>query len=169
MKSTRQNIILQIISEQEIETQNQLMDVLAQHGVSSTQATLSRDIKELHLIKEPAGQGKYRYAVSAHRTKLNFADKLRTIFRESVLTVDNAQNIVVIKTLPGLANAAGSAVDGRAVSGGVPGRRRHGSADHAGHGKRRGFYGRNQGNAALTARKSRRTAEGYADAAIAPH
>ena len=115
MKSTRQNIILQIISEQEIETQNQLMDVLAQHGVSSTQATLSRDIKELHLIKEPAGQGKYRYAVSAHRTKLNFADKLRTIFRESVLTVDNAQNIVVIKTLPGLANAAGSAVDGMDV------------------------------------------------------
>ena len=51
MKSTRQNIILQIISEQEIETQNQLMDVLAQHGVSSTQATLSRDIKELRLIK----------------------------------------------------------------------------------------------------------------------
>ena len=47
MKSTRQNIILQIISEQEIETQNQLMDVLAQHGVSSTQATLSRDIKEI--------------------------------------------------------------------------------------------------------------------------
>ena len=51
MKSTRQNIILQIIAEQEIETQNQLMDVLAQHGVPSTQATLSRDIKELHLTK----------------------------------------------------------------------------------------------------------------------
>ena len=53
MKSTRQNIILQIISEQEIETQNQLMDVLAQRGVPSTQATLSRDIKELHLTKIP--------------------------------------------------------------------------------------------------------------------
>ena len=97
------------------ETQEQLLERLQAKGIKSTQATISRDIKELHLIKEPAGQGKYRYAVSAHRTKLNFADKLRTIFRESVLTVDNAQNIVVIKTLPGLANAAGSAVDGMDV------------------------------------------------------
>ena len=170
MKNDRQNQLLQIISEEIIETQEQLLERLQAKGIKSTQATISRDIKELHLIKEPAGQGKYRYAVSAHRTKLNFADKLRTIFRESVLTVDNAQNIVVIKTLPGLANAAGSAVDGMDVPYLVgSGRRRHGSADHAGHGKRRGFYGRNQGNAALTARKSRRTAEGYADAAIAPH
>ena len=114
-KYNRQNQLLQIISEEIIETQEQLLERLQAKGIKSTQATISRDIKELHLIKEPAGQGKYRYAVSAHRTKLNFADKLRTIFRESVLTVDNAQNIVVIKTLPGLANAAGSAVDGMDV------------------------------------------------------
>ena len=112
MKNDRQNQLLQIISEEIIETQEQLLERLQAKGIKSTQATISRDIKELHLIK---GQGKYRYAVSAHRTKLNFADKLRTIFRESVLTVDNAQNIVVIKTLPGLANAAGSAVDGMDV------------------------------------------------------
>lgn len=116
MKNDRQNQLLQIISEEIIETQEQLLERLQAKGIKSTQATISRDIKELHLIKEPAGQEKkYRYAVSAHRTKLNFADKLRTIFRESVLTVDNAQNIVVIKTLPGLANAAGSAVDGMDV------------------------------------------------------
>lgn len=115
MKSKRQQEILRIIEERDVETQDQLLSELKARGVQSTQATISRDIKELHLIKEPAGQGKYRYAVSAHRTKLNFADKLRTIFRESVLTVDNAQNIVVIKTLPGLANAAGSAVDGMDV------------------------------------------------------
>ena len=113
MKNDRQNQLLQIISEEIIETQEQLLERLQAKGIKSTQATIS--IKELHLIKEPAGQGRYRYAVSAHRTKLNFADKLRTIFRESVLTVDNAQNIVVIKTLPGLANAAGSAVDGMDV------------------------------------------------------
>ena len=101
-------------TEAKIETEEDVERLQAK-GIKSTQATISRDIKELHLIKEPAGQGKYRYAVSAHRTKLNFADKLRTIFRESVLTVDNAQNIVVIKTLPGLANAAGSAVDGMDV------------------------------------------------------
>ena len=115
MKFQRQAKILELIDRFEIETQEELTDHLRAVGYSTTQATVSRDIKELHLIKEPAGQGKYRYAVSAHRTKLNFADKLRTIFRESVLTVDNAQNIVVIKTLPGLANAAGSAVDGMDV------------------------------------------------------
>ena len=115
MKSKRQAKIMEIISTTNVETQEQLLKELQEAGFTSTQATISRDIKELHLIKEPAGQGRYRYAVSAHRTKLNFADKLRTIFRESVLTVDNAQNIVVIKTLPGLANAAGSAVDGMDV------------------------------------------------------
>lgn len=115
MKNIRQEKLLQIISEEAIETQEQLLQRLNELGIRSTQATISRDIKQLHLVKEPSGQGRYRYAVSVQKTKLNFADKLRTIFRESVLTVDNAQNIVVIKTLPGLANAAGSAVDGMDV------------------------------------------------------
>ena len=88
MKNDRQNQLLQIITEESIETQEQLLDRLRSRGIKSTQATISRDIKELHLIKEPAGQGRYRYAVSAHRTKLNFADRLRTIFRESLLSVD---------------------------------------------------------------------------------
>ena len=168
MKNDRQNQLLQIISEEIIETQEQLLERLQAKGIKSTQATISRDIKELHLIKEPAGQGRYRYAVSAHRTKLNFADKLRTIFRESVLTVDNAQNIVVIKTLPGLANAAGSAVDGMDVPYLVGSLAGDGPADHAGHGERPGLHGRDQGNAALT-RDMAQTSEGYADAAIAPH
>ena len=111
MKNDRQNHLLQIISEESIETQEQLLERLQSRGIKSTQATISRDIKELHLIKEPAGQGRYRYAVSTHRTKLNFADRLRTIFRESLLSVDYAQNIVVIKTMPGLASAAASAID----------------------------------------------------------
>ena len=115
MKNDRQTAVLQIIEETAVETQEQLMQLLAVRGFACTQATVSRDIKQLHLVKEPTGQGRYRYAVSVQKTKLNFADKLRTIFRESVLTVDNAQNIVVIKTLPGLANAAGSAVDGMDV------------------------------------------------------
>ena len=76
---------------------------------------LVREVEELHLIKEPVGQGRYRYAVSAHRTKLNFADRLRTIFREGVLSVDYAQNLVVIKTMPGLANGAAAALDGMEV------------------------------------------------------
>jgi len=80
-------------------------------GITCTQATISRDIKQLHLIKEPVGQGKYRYAVSVQRNKLNVADKLRTIFRESIISVDCAQNLVVVKTMSGLANAAAAALD----------------------------------------------------------
>ena len=116
MKNDRQNQLLQIISEECIETQEQLLAHLQARGIKCTQATISRDIKEMHLIKEPAGQGKYRYAVSAHRTKLNFADKLRTIFHESIVSIDVAQNLVVIKTMPGLASAAASALDGMEIA-----------------------------------------------------
>ena len=116
MKNDRQNQLLQIINEESIETQEQLLERLQARGIKCTQATIYRDIKEMHLIKEPAGQGKYRYAVSAHRTKLNFAEKLRTIFHESVVSVDAAQNLVVIKTMPGLASAAASALDGMEIA-----------------------------------------------------
>ena len=112
MKNDRQDMILAIIAGEAIETQEQLIERLRERGINSTQATISRDIKQLHLIKEPAGGGRYRYAVSAHKTKLNFADRLQTILRESILSVDYAQNIVVLKTMPGLAGAAGAAFDG---------------------------------------------------------
>ena len=112
MKNDRQEKLLQIISEENIETQEQLLQRLEARGIRSTQATISRDIKQLHLIKEPTGFGTYRYAVSTHRTRLNFAEKLRNIFRECVLSVDYAQNLVVIKTMAGLAGAAASALDG---------------------------------------------------------
>ena len=111
MKNDRQSMILEIISQENIETQEQLLARLQERGISSTQATISRDIKQMHLIKEPVGQGVYKYAVSGNRTKLNFAEKLRTIFRESITSIAYAQNIVVIHTLPGLANAAASALD----------------------------------------------------------
>ena len=111
MKNDRQSMILEIISQENIETQEQLLARLQERGVTSTQATISRDIKQMHLIKEPVGQGVYKYAVSGNRTKLNFAEKLRTIFRESITSIDSAQNIVVLKTMPGLASAACSALD----------------------------------------------------------
>ena len=116
MKNDRQNMILEIISQENIETQEQLLSRLQERGVSSTQATISRDIKQMHLIKEPVGHGVYKYAVSGNRTKLNFAEKLRTIFRESITSIDSAQNIVVLKTMPGLASAACSALDNMDIS-----------------------------------------------------
>ena len=112
MKSKRQEEILRIIEEVDVETQDQLLEQLRLRGVTSTQATISRDIKELHLIKELTGYGTYKYVVSERKTSLNFAGRLRTIFKEGVTSFDMAQNIVVVKTMPGLASAACAAVDG---------------------------------------------------------
>ena len=117
MKNDRQNTILEIIAAENIETQEQLLDRLAQRGIRSTQATISRDIKQLHLIKEPVGQGVYRYAVSVNRARLNVAAKLRTIFKESITSVDSAQNMGVIKTLYGLAGGACEALDHKEIAG----------------------------------------------------
>lgn len=117
MKNERQSKILEIIESEPIDTQEQLQQRLQAQGIACTQATISRDIKQLHLVKEPMGQGRYRYAVSVQRSRLNVADKLRTIFRESIVSIDFAQNIVVIKTMPGLANAAGAALDGMSIPG----------------------------------------------------
>lgn len=115
MKNERQAKILEIIAQEPIDTQEQLQERLQAQGITCTQATISRDIKQLHLIKEPAGGGKYRYAVSSQRTRLNVADKLRSICRESITSIDSAQNIVVIKTMSGLANAAGAALDSMSI------------------------------------------------------
>ena len=79
MKNERQNKILEIITRENIETQEQLLERLQAYGIVSTQATISRDIKQMHLVKEPIGHGVYKYAVSDNRTRLNFAEKLRTI------------------------------------------------------------------------------------------
>lgn len=116
MKSGRQNAILEIISERDVETQHQLLTALAERGVKSTQATLSRDIKELRLIKELGPKGNYRY-VAAKTESDDFEERLRKIFKESVISYDVAQNLVVIKTLPGLGQGACSAIDSMEIGG----------------------------------------------------
>ena len=115
MKNDRQKKILSIIAEETVETQEQLLSLLLERGIVATQSTISRDIKQLHLVKAPAGQGKYRYAVSDHGSKIHVADKLQTIFRESIVNVDYAQNLVVIHTMSGLANGAAAALDGMEI------------------------------------------------------
>ena len=111
MKGRRQTEILRIIEEQNVETQEQLLAELQKRGITSTQATISRDIKELHLVKELTGVGAYRYAVSERKNAFNAAGRLRNIFREGVTSFDVARNIVVINTMPGLASAACAALD----------------------------------------------------------
>ena len=111
MKPGRQTVILEIISEQEIETQHQLLRALAERGIKSTQATLSRDIKDMRLVKQMGSNGRYRYVVSQQHANDELTAKLRTIFRESVTSFDVAQNLLILKTLPSLAPAACSALE----------------------------------------------------------
>ena len=111
MKPGRQNAILEKISEKDIETQNQLMQELAARGVKSTQATLSRDIKDMRLVKELGPSGNYRYVVAAKTETTDLDMRLKKILRESLVSYDVAQNLLVIRTLPGLASAACSAFD----------------------------------------------------------
>ena len=117
MKSARQEKILEIIGKYEIETQNQLMERLLAEGVKSTQATLSRDIRDLHLVKEMGPSGTYRYVTGAKDAFSDHDARLRKIFRECVLSYAVAQNLLVIRTLPGLANAACSALDSMNIFG----------------------------------------------------
>jgi transcriptional regulator of arginine metabolism len=116
MKSQRQAKIMEIISTTNVETQEQLLAALQKAGFRGTQATISRDIKELRIVKELTSLGTYRYAPSAAEVPGSFSSRLNTIFRECVTTVDYAQNIIVIHTLPGLASAAGSALDAMNMS-----------------------------------------------------
>jgi len=116
MKKERQSAILKVIAAVDVETQFQLIDELAKVGVESTQATVSRDIKELHLIKELTPRGTYRYAAGAKPDAIGQSLKLKTIFREGVVSFAAAQNIVVVKTLPGLALAATDAIEAMGVS-----------------------------------------------------
>ena len=111
MKSARHEKILEIIASENIETQNQLMQALERRGIKSTQATLSRDIRDLHLVKEVNGEGVYCYVAGARDSLLDQDTRLRKIFRESVVDYAVAQNLIVIKTLPGLADAACSTLD----------------------------------------------------------
>ena len=116
MKSQRQAKILEIISNKNVETQEQLLAELQAAGFRGTQATISRDIKELRIVKELTSLGSYRYTTSSNELSGTFSARLNTIFRECVVSFDYAQNMVVIRTLPGLASAAASAVDAMNMS-----------------------------------------------------
>lgn len=116
MKGKRQQEILRIIEEQDIDTQDQLLAEL-RPADSNLPKRPFPEIKELHLIKELTGYGTYRYAVSERKASLNVASRLRTIFKEGVISFDLAQNIIVLKTMPGVASAACVAIDGMEITG----------------------------------------------------
>jgi len=116
LKTQRQAKIMEIISTINVETQEQLLEELRKEGFHGTQATISRDIKELRIVKELTSLGTYRYTASANEVAGSFTSRLNTIFKECVVGFDYAQNIIIIRTLPGLASAAGSAIDAMNLS-----------------------------------------------------
>ncbi len=123
MKNSRHTRILEIIAENVIETQDDLLEKLHESGYPVTQATVSRDIKQLGLVKTATKNGGYRYAVAKNEGTGN-ESKLKNIMRETILSAENAENIVVIKTYSGMANAAAAAVDalsGDSVVGSIAG------------------------------------------------
>ena len=111
MKSKRQEKILELIAQYAIETQEELLERLSECGIPSTQATVSRDIKQLRIIKELGPNGVYRYATAPKPAEHTSSAKLNLIFRQCITSVDYAQNMIVVKTMPGLANGAASAID----------------------------------------------------------
>ena len=117
MKFQRQAAIIDLISNHEIDTQEELTARLREMGFHSTQATISRDIKQLRLVKELAPSGSYRYVAADRQEGKSSAGRLRNIFKEGVVSVEAAQNLVVVKTMPGLASAACSALDGMEIAG----------------------------------------------------
>lgn len=113
MKNKRQNKILELISQREIGTQDELAQLLSDAGFAVTQATISRDIRELKITKVPVDGGRQRY-VSFYRTETsqNSRKRFGWILRESVVSMDTAQNILVIRTGAGMAMAVAAAIDG---------------------------------------------------------
>lgn len=111
VKARRHQRILDIVRSKPIQTQEDLSAELAREGMSVTQATISRDIKELRLIKAPVGDGSYRYTVPVDRNIEDINRRIERVFREAVISVEDSDNIVVIKTLEGAAQAIGAIVD----------------------------------------------------------
>ena len=114
MENKRQKAILEIVESCVVETQEELIEMLKARGVDCAQATISRDIKRLHLVKEPYA-GKYRYTVSQRRVGYDVAERLQELLRECGTCVNHANNLIVFKTMPGLGMAAGAAFDNMVI------------------------------------------------------
>lgn len=115
MRISRQNKILELIEKNEIETQDKLVSMLREYGYDVTQATVSRDIKELQLIKTLSSSGGYKYAALATNDG-PVSERFRDIYRKSIISIAQSGNIVLLKALSGCANAAAEALDSLALT-----------------------------------------------------
>jgi len=110
MKAKRQALIREIVEAQSIQTQEELAEALRAHGMMVTQATVSRDIREMHLLKVLAEDGSYRYA-TMEKNETGVSDRLIRMLSDSVVEMNCANNLIVIRTLPGSAHVAAEAID----------------------------------------------------------
>lgn len=102
--------IREVIARYDIETQDELVDILKNSGFNVTQATVSRDIKELHLVKVPSKNGLYKYSLPSDQ-KYNSLEKLQKLLVDAFIKINNAGHLVILKTIPGNANAVGNLID----------------------------------------------------------
>ncbi|QOQ53753.1 transcriptional regulator AhrC/ArgR [Bacillus amyloliquefaciens] len=109
-KGQRHIKIRELITSQEIETQDDLVDMLREEGYKVTQATVSRDIKELHLVKVPTNNGSYKYSLPADQ-RFNPLSKLKRSLMDAFVKIDSASHMIVLKTMPGNAQAIGALMD----------------------------------------------------------
>ncbi|NLV15719.1 MAG: arginine repressor [Syntrophomonadaceae bacterium] len=114
MKTIRHRAVMDIVTHQQIANQKELCEVLAYRGFDVTQATVSRDIKELNLIKI-AGENGYRYAPPDVTPPRSSFERMRRLFAENVVSMDHSENLVVIKTIPGSAHPIASTIDGSGI------------------------------------------------------
>ncbi|HEX3021072.1 MAG TPA: arginine repressor [Lachnospiraceae bacterium] len=116
MKIKRQTKIIELIMKNDVETQEELADLLNEAGYNVTQATISRDIRELKLTKVPAEKGKQKYIV-LQKQEVGLSEKFVRVLRDGFLSMDRAQNIMVIKTVSGMAMAVAAALDALHING----------------------------------------------------
>lgn len=111
MKALRHTKIKEIVERQIVETQEEVAELLRKEGIIVTQATVSRDIKELLLIKVPTGDGRYRYAFPPEQNLMFSQSRMERIFQDAIIGMDYSQNLVILRTLPGAAQAVASTID----------------------------------------------------------
>ena len=113
MKSKRHLKIMELVKEEDIRTQDELAKSLKKEGIEVTQATVSRDIKQLGLIKIPISGGKdYKYSLPPkHKEKVNIISRMRRMFQDSVVKIDYSENLIVVNTLPGTAQGIAALID----------------------------------------------------------
>ena len=117
MKNTRQQKILELIKQHNIDRQEELQSLLKDCGFKVTQATVSRDIRELGIIKSEGDDGVYKYRVGKDKEKIEISGKFALILKQAAYKVDSANNLIVIKTYTGMGSAVGAAFDAMELDG----------------------------------------------------